>query len=181
MVARPACRRCATAQRPEGFAKRSTGGALEDLFRIWDSRFREKSGTLSARVRDLFESFLRCGDLHFGFLRLRCVNPDCPKKTERLLPYSCRARGLCPSCGQRRAIEWAERMVEEVLPLVPYRQLVFTIPIALRKSFLFNRSLYGPVKGNSMKTAAALLMPPPATSCGCRHRFSLAKGRLSRP
>jgi hypothetical protein len=34
-------------------------------------------------------------------------------------------------------------MVEEVLPLVPYRQLVFTIPIALRKSFLFDRSIYG--------------------------------------
>jgi hypothetical protein len=34
-------------------------------------------------------------------------------------------------------------MVEEVLPLVPYRQLVFTIPVTLRKSFLFDRSLYG--------------------------------------
>jgi hypothetical protein len=34
-------------------------------------------------------------------------------------------------------------MVEEVLPRVPYRQLVFTIPIALRKAFLFDRSLYG--------------------------------------
>ena len=34
-------------------------------------------------------------------------------------------------------------MVEEVLPLVPYRQLVFTIPRRLRKYFLFERSLYG--------------------------------------
>jgi hypothetical protein len=34
-------------------------------------------------------------------------------------------------------------MVEEVLPLVPYRQLVFTIPVALRKAFLFDRSLFG--------------------------------------
>lgn len=34
-------------------------------------------------------------------------------------------------------------MVEFVLPLVPYRQLVFTIPIALRKAFLLDRSLYG--------------------------------------
>jgi len=34
-------------------------------------------------------------------------------------------------------------MVEEVLPVVPYRQLVFTIPRRLRKYFLFDRSLYG--------------------------------------
>src|SRR2546422_4534798 len=52
-------------------------------------------------------------------------------------------RGLCPSYGQKRALLWAERMVEEVLPLVPYRQLVFTIPRNLRPSFLRDRSLYG--------------------------------------
>ena len=34
-------------------------------------------------------------------------------------------------------------MVQEVLPVVPYRQLVFTIPRRLRKYFLFDRSLYG--------------------------------------
>ncbi|MGH7378115.1 MAG: transposase zinc-binding domain-containing protein, partial [Candidatus Methylomirabilales bacterium] len=52
-------------------------------------------------------------------------------------------RGLCPSCGQKRALAWAERMVEEVLPVVPYRQLVFTIPRNLRRAFLLDRSLYG--------------------------------------
>ena len=34
-------------------------------------------------------------------------------------------------------------MVEEVLPHVPYVQLIFTIPKILRKSFLFDRKLYG--------------------------------------
>jgi hypothetical protein len=34
-------------------------------------------------------------------------------------------------------------MLEEVLPQVPYVQLVFTIPKLLRKAFLFDRSLYG--------------------------------------
>ncbi len=34
-------------------------------------------------------------------------------------------------------------MVEEVLPDVPYCQIVFTIPRMLRRSFLFDRSLYG--------------------------------------
>ena len=117
--------------------------SLEELLSSWQERFAEDHGPLHARVKKLFESFTRCGDLHFGFLRLRCENPDCPKKGELLVGYSCKTRGLCSSCGQRRAIEWAERMVEEVLPRVPYRQLVFTIPRRLRKYFLFDRSLYG--------------------------------------
>ena len=117
--------------------------ALEDLLQFWDERFANEHGPLHPRVKKLFEAFTRCGDLSFGFLRLRCSNPECPKKGELLLGYSCKVRGLCPSCGQRRAIEWAERMVEEVLPRVPYRQLVFTIPRRFRKFFLFDRSLYG--------------------------------------
>ncbi len=52
-------------------------------------------------------------------------------------------RGACPSCGQKRALLWAERMVGEVLPVFPYRQLVFTIPRNLRRPFLFDRSLHG--------------------------------------
>ena len=117
--------------------------SLEELFGVWDQRFRVSHGPLPQRVRVLLERFLRCGDLHFGFLRLRCPNPDCPEKTQLLVPTSCKVRGLCPSCGQKRALLWAERMVEEVLPLVPYRQLVFTIPRNLRAAFLRDRSLYG--------------------------------------
>jgi len=39
-----------------------------------------------------------------------------------LVPVSVadQTRIFCPSCGQKRAILWAERMVEEVLPDVPY-------------------------------------------------------------
>jgi hypothetical protein len=136
---------------PTGYQPRSASNALKDivedsleeLLRSWETRYAKDLGPLHPRVKKLFESFTRCGDLHFGFVRLRCVNPQCPKKSERILPFSCCVRGLCPSCGQRRAIQWAERMVEEVLPRVPYRQLVFTIPRRLRKFFLFTRSLYG--------------------------------------
>src|SRR6266540_6286342 len=116
---------------------------LEALLRVWDERFRDTHGPLQRRVRTVLDDFLRCCDVHFGFVRLKCCNPECPKKSERILPYACRGRGLCPSCGQKRALTWAERMVEEVLPIVPYRQLVFTIPRNLRKPFLFDRSLYG--------------------------------------
>jgi hypothetical protein len=116
---------------------------MEELFQLYDEQFSDQFGPIHRRVRVLFERFIRCGDLHFGFARVRCKNPDCPSPEEKIVPLSCRSRGLCPSCGQRRAIEWAERMVEEVLPRVPYRQLIFTIPRILRRPFLFDRSLYG--------------------------------------
>ena len=59
------------------------------------------------------------------------------------MPFSCKSRGAYSSCAKKRAIAWAERMVREVLPDVPYVQLVFTIPKMLRQAFLFERKLYG--------------------------------------
>ena len=85
-------------------------------------------------------NYLKCGDLHFGFARLYC--PDC--KHHFLRPYSCGARYLCPSCEARRRVVWVTHVVEEVLPdKVPYRMLVFTMPINLRSLFMRDRSLLG--------------------------------------
>ena len=61
---------------------------VEELLRVYDERFARAYGPLHPRVRDLMEACLRCGDPHFGFLRLRCCNPDCEAKHELLLPFS---------------------------------------------------------------------------------------------
>jgi len=116
---------------------------LEALLRIYDERYRSRYGPFHPRVKSLLERYVRCGDPHFGFLRLRCTNPECPCKGERIVPFSCKARGICESCGQRRAVAWAERMVDDVLPDVAYAQIVFTIPKMLRGGFLWDRTLYG--------------------------------------
>jgi hypothetical protein len=57
---------------------------LEELLGVYDERFAATYGPLHPRVKDLLERFLRCGDPHFGFLRLRC--PECGEN--RLLPFS---------------------------------------------------------------------------------------------
>lgn len=61
---------------------------LEELVRVWDQRFSAEHGPLHPRVRDLLERFVRCGDPHYGFLRLRCVNEECGKKEEKIVPFS---------------------------------------------------------------------------------------------
>ena|SRR6266545_2513898 len=44
-------------------------------------------------VEQEFRDFLTCGVLAHGFARLRCA--DCA--VERLVPFSCKGRGFCPS------------------------------------------------------------------------------------
>jgi hypothetical protein len=51
---------------------------------------------------------------------------------ELLVPFSCKRRGLCPSCTARRAEDTAAHLVDRVLPRAPYRQWVFTFPIPVR-------------------------------------------------
>ncbi len=49
-------------------------------------------------IKDEFDAFLECGILAHGFLRLRCA--ACGH--DKLLAFSCKRRGFCPSCGARR-------------------------------------------------------------------------------
>lgn len=79
-------------------------------------------------VDDEFRAFLRCGFIAGGFARFRCG--AC--RTERLVAFSCKGRGFCPSCGGRRMAERAAHLVDHVLPDVPIRQWVLTLPPRLR-------------------------------------------------
>ncbi|WP_224249969.1 transposase [Hyalangium gracile] len=65
-----------------------------------------------------FAKYLECGVLAHGFARVQCEN--C--KDELLVAFSCKGRGVCPSCNAKRAHVTAVHLVENVLPHVPYRQ-----------------------------------------------------------
>ena len=60
---------------------------------------------------------------------------------EFLLAFSCKRRHFCPSCHQKRVIEFGEWLCEEVLKAVPHRHFVFSIPKILRRYFLYDRKL----------------------------------------
>ncbi len=47
-------------------------------------------------------------------------------------PFSCKRRGLCPSCNARRIAETAAHLVDSVIP-PPVRQWVFSVPKHLRR------------------------------------------------
>jgi hypothetical protein len=99
---------------------------------------------LPAFVVAEFRKFLRCGVLAHGFARIRCG--DCA--FERLLPFSCKGRGFCPSCGGRRMAERAAHLVEHVFPLdVPVRQWVLSVPHRLRYRLAYDHRLCRTVLG----------------------------------
>ena len=83
---------------------------------------------LPAYVEREFYDYLRCGILANGFLRLGC---DTCKK-ELLVPFSCKRRGFCPSCAGRRMAQMAAHLIEQVIPWVPTRQWVVSVPVPLR-------------------------------------------------
>jgi ribosomal protein S27E len=79
-------------------------------------------------VQEEFEAYLKRGRLEHGFLRVRCE--DC--HAEKLVAFSCKRRGFCPSCGARRMADGAALLADEVLPAKPIRQWVLSLPFALR-------------------------------------------------
>jgi hypothetical protein len=64
------------------------------------------AGGLPGFVRREFEAYLRCGILGHGFARVRCEG--CA--FERLVPFSCKGRGFCPSWRGRRMTERAAHL-----------------------------------------------------------------------
>jgi len=63
---------------------------------------------------------------------------------EFLVAFSCKGRGLCPSCGAKRAPELGAFLMDEVVEDVGHAQWVFTIPKMLRVYFLRHRELRRP-------------------------------------
>ena len=88
-------------------------------------------------VQQVIYRYLDCGDIHNGFARVKCK--DCGH--EYLLAFSCKRRHFCPSCHQKRVVEFGEWLCMDVLKKVPHRHFVFSIPKILRRYFLYDRKL----------------------------------------
>ena len=92
---------------------------------------------IEARLRE----FLRCGQPQYGFVRVRCH----PCGVDRVVPFSCKVRGLCPSCGGRRMADLAAHWLDHMLPDVPIRQWVLTLPWPLRYRLAWDPALLAEV------------------------------------
>jgi len=103
----------------------------------YPDHYQKSWGPLRRVVERTVSGFLRCGLPEHGFARVRCFS--C--REEYLLPFSCKTRGVCTSCAQKRTTAWARWVVEELARPVPHRHVVVTLPKILRPYFKFDRSL----------------------------------------
>lgn len=104
--------------------RRPEASALHEAFtRGWP----EVAAQVPARVKQEGERYLRCGDVRYGFAEATCE--ACGEA--RLVAFSCKGRGWCPSCTTRRALETGAH-VEAVLPRVGHRQWTLSVPFQAR-------------------------------------------------
>ena len=116
----------------------------------WLSRKREAypdENPIAYYVEHDLRKFLQCGILAYGFARVRCET--CAENF--LVAYSCKGRGICPSCNTKRMFETAAHLVEHRFPRVPVRQWVITLPKRLRYFLLRDSQLTGRVLQISLR------------------------------
>jgi ribosomal protein S27E len=97
---------------------------VEHYYPAFLAALHDRGRSVPTYVEREFESYLKCGRLEHGFLRIRCTTCH----AERLVAFSCKGRGFCPSCGARRMTESAALLVDAVLPREPIRQWVLSVP-----------------------------------------------------
>ena len=119
---------CAKQTRSDGYApRRPEDTLLHTLVSEHWPRFRERAeaqGGLPKFVEEEFDAYLRCGILEHGLVQLACRGCG----HEIVVGFSCKRRGFCPSCLGRRMSDIAAHLVDEVLPEVPIRQWVCSLP-----------------------------------------------------
>ena len=98
---------------------------------------------LPSNVRREFDRYLSCGILAAGFCRVYC--DACRAST--VVAFSCKARAVCPSCAGRRMAEVGAHLVDQVLPEVPIRQWVLSLPHKVRFLLVRNPKLACEVRG----------------------------------
>lgn len=104
---------------------------------------RREGERLPRFIEEEFREFLRCGCLAGGFARFQCQACG----TDELVPFSCKGRGFCPSCGGRRMTERAAHLVDHVFPDVAVRQWVLSLPHRWRYRLAWDHTLCRTVVG----------------------------------
>jgi hypothetical protein len=114
----------------------------ENLLTLYAAAEQGFASALPKFVKEELEGFVNCGLLCRGFALLAC--PICSE--QKLVAFSCKRRGFCPSCLGRRMAETSANLMEHVLPEnVPLRQFVLTVPFELRARLAYDKEILGSV------------------------------------
>ena len=132
---------------------------------------RERHGGLPKFIERTFRAYLKCGLPEFGFAHVKCGSCG----HQNVVAFSCKRRGVCPSCSGRVMGDGAAHLVDHVLPAVPYRQWVFSWPLELGGKLAFQPELLAAVERIATKAMTAWMKARSggghAGGVWVRHRF----------
>ena len=120
--------------------------------RIMFLSFHGRTCTLPEHIRSLSPGYLRCSQGLFEVWRSKIGIHSCTLYQLSLRVPAClflqgslvsesRSSLTCSSYHAKKVIPFGEFLRENILYPLPHRQYVFSIPIILRKYFLYNRKL----------------------------------------
>jgi ribosomal protein S27E len=89
-------------------------GVVAENLETFLARQEQRERTVPKFVEREFRSFLDYGIPAHGFLRVHC--DECG--WDRVVPFSCKGRGFCESCGARRMADTAAHLVRQKLSFV---------------------------------------------------------------
>ena len=144
-------------------------GVVAEHLENFLARQRERDRNVPGFVEREFREFLNCGVLAQGFIRVHCDTCG----LDRVVPFSCKKRGFCNSCGGRRMSDTAAHLVDRVFPPVPVWQWVLSLPYALRYRLAYDARMVTDVLGiftrivfGSLIRRARRFGPMPNAQCG---------------
>jgi hypothetical protein len=113
---------------PRGPEQRALRQILAENLSKTRSELAEEDVYLPRFVWRELEAIIDCGVVDKGFVRVVCG--AC--KHERIVGFSCKGRAVCSSCVGRKMNELSLHLFDHVVPDVPLRQFVLTLPVPLR-------------------------------------------------
>ncbi len=108
-----------------------------------------RNGPLPRLVTMALRAFLDCGRLARGCCRVHCY--ACRK--DDLVHLACERRGFYPSCEARCTADTAAWLVDRVIPDVPTRQWVLSVPHLIRHLCAFDHHATHEVRAQEVPSA----------------------------
>ena len=125
MATSTCCKKSQLIYRPRRPEKTVLFEVIKKYYKTWH---RNAENPVPQYIDREFTNYLGCGILAKGFACARCE--DCCK--DFLIAFSCKGRGICPSCNTRAMVETAAHLVENLIPHIPMRQFVMSFPLKIR-------------------------------------------------
>lgn len=99
----------------------------------WQGFLNKYSKRVRKNVKKEVEKVLKCRDIKYGYIELKCFDCNNTKK----VGFTCKSR-FCTSCGKIYVDNWIDSMLA-TLANVRHRHMVFTIPEELRDFFQYDK------------------------------------------